>query len=64
MKCNIRRNRFSEFTDEELYILERQAVESSFSIVMEDKYSQNEIETHKRLINEIIQAIKERDAIL
>ena len=31
---------------------------------MEDKYSQNEIETHKRLINEIIQAIKERDAIL
>lgn len=51
-------NRFNDFTENELYMLKRQAIESSANIVMTSKYTSEEIEIHNRLLSEIIEAIK------
>ncbi len=53
--------RFDKFTDDELYILKRQSIESSCNIVMSGDYNEHEIEIHGVLINEIIDNIKERE---
>lgn len=53
--------RFEHFKIEELYMLKRQAIESSFNIVMEDRYSKFETQIHTDLMNEIIEECKIRD---
>ena len=53
-------NRFSSFNDEELYMLKRQAIESSWNIVCEDRYSKEEVEVHSNLVNEIIDECRRR----
>lgn len=57
------KNRFKEFTDDELYMLKRQAIESSFEIVMMDKYEEELVKIHGELLNEIILEIKLRKDI-
>ena len=54
-------NKFKHFTDDELYILKRQAIESSWIIIMSGKYNDSEGITHSRLMNEIIDEIKRRE---
>ena len=46
-------NKFEHFTDDELYILKRQAIESSCKIVMSGKYNDYEGKIHNQLMNEI-----------
>lgn len=53
-------SKYKNFTDDELYILKRQAIESSARIVMSGTYTDDEIETHKSLLNEITDEIKRR----
>ncbi len=55
------KDKFKMFTDDELYILKRQAIESSSRIVMSGSYSDNEIKIHNNIINEIIDEIKYRN---
>lgn len=45
--------KFEVFSDSELYILERQCVESSFRICMSGKYSTEMIEIHNSILQEI-----------
>lgn len=45
--------RFELFSDSELYILERQCIESSFRICMTGKYSTDMIEIHNSILQEI-----------
>lgn len=45
--------KFEVFSDSELYILERQCVESSFRICMTGKYSTEMIEIHNSILQEI-----------
>ena len=52
--------KYELFTDDELYILKRQAIESSYHIVMEDRYSESECKIHNDIMNEIIDEIKYR----
>ena len=54
-------NKFEYFTDNELYILKRQAIESSCKIVMSGKYNEFEGKIHNQLLNEIIDEIKRRE---
>lgn len=56
----VRMGLFSKFTADQLELLKRQAIESSFEIMMGGKYSQDEKELHKELLNEIIKEIKNR----
>ena len=53
--------RFNQFSDDELYMLKRQAVESSFNIVMTGKYTDSQVAMHGNLLNEVIQEIEERE---
>ena len=53
--------RFKEMTDDEVYILLRQAVESSFNIVMSGRYNKYECKLHKDLMNELIDELKKRE---
>ncbi len=53
--------KFEHFTVNELYILKRQAIESSWEIVMSGKYNIYEGEIHNQLMNEIIDEIKRRE---
>ena len=53
------RNKYEHFTDNEIYILSRQAIEGSYDIVSE--YPADEIEVHERLLNELIDERKRRD---
>lgn len=45
--------RFEGFSESELYILERQCIESSFRICMTGKYSTDMIEIHNSILQEI-----------
>jgi len=53
-------NRFDQFTDGELYILKRQAIESSFTMVMSGKYDKTQAAMHTALMNEVIAEIRDR----
>jgi hypothetical protein len=53
-------SRFSAFTDDELYMLKRQAIESSYEIEISGKYSEKEKAMHNAILNEIIDAIRSR----
>lgn len=46
--------RFDKFSGEELYILSRQAIESSYEIVMKETYTKEEKKMHEALMNELI----------
>ena len=37
-------NRFKDFTDEEIYMMQRTFTEAGFNIVMSDKYSKEQVE--------------------
>ena len=54
-------NKFEYFTDKELYILKRQAIESSWVIIMSGEYNDYEGKIHNQLLNEIIEEIKRRE---
>jgi len=54
-------NKFEHFTDDELYILKRQAIESSWEICSCCAYTEFEIRLHDKLMNEIIDEIKRRE---
>lgn len=54
-------NKYGLWTDDELYILKRAFIESSFNIQYERKYSEDERNMHNKLMNEIINEIKRRD---
>ena len=51
-------SRFDQFTENEVYILFRQAMESSAEIVMMGNYNQEEIKLHNNLLNEMIDELK------
>ena len=53
-------SRFDQFTENEVYILFRQAMESSAEIVMMGNYNQEEIKLHNNLLNEMIDELKRR----
>ena len=52
--------KWEHFSNDELYMLKRQAIESSYEIVMTEKYNSTEIQIHNKLLNEIIDEIKYR----
>lgn len=54
-------NKFEHFTDDELYILKRQAIESSWKICGCGAYSEYKVKLHGKLMNEIIEEIKRRE---
>ena len=54
-------NKFEHFTDDELYILKRQAMESSWEICSCGAYSEYNVKLHGKLMNEIISEIKRRE---
>ena len=56
------KNKWENFTDEEIYMLKRQAMEGSFEIVMTGKYSESEKRIHNELLNGVIDEIKRRDS--
>ena len=45
-------SRLDQFNDNEIYLLKRMAIESSWTIVMSGKYSKEEIKLHNKLLNE------------
>lgn len=53
-------NKYELFTDDELYMLSRQAIESSYEIVESERYSEEEILLHEKILNEIIEEQKRR----
>lgn len=61
MLQNITSNtKYSGFTDEELYILKRQAIHSAGKILLLETYSNDERTTHMNLSNEIMNEIRRR----
>ena len=54
-------SRWREFTTEEIYMLRRQAIESSFEIVMVHDYTTEQIQMHADLLNELGDELKRRD---
>jgi len=54
-------NKFEHFTDDELYILKRQAIESSWEICGCGAYNEFEIRLHEKLMNEIADEVKRRE---
>lgn len=52
--------KYQQFSDDEIYILSRQAIESSFEITMTGKYDDAEISTHIKILNELISERKLR----
>ena len=52
---------FEHFTDDELYMLKRQAIESSYDIGCVGDYNTEEKQLHHKLLNAIIDEIKKRD---
>ena len=53
-------NKYTIFSDSELYMLKRALIESSFKICCEGNYNDYEINLHNTLLNEIINEIKRR----
>ena len=54
-------SRFDKFTEDEVYILFRQAMEASAEIVMMGSYNNQEIKIHNDLLNEMIDELKRRE---
>jgi hypothetical protein len=54
-------NRFSQFTDDELYLLKRMGVEATSKMVDDDFYTKDMLRMHGDLLGEIIEAIKDRE---
>ena len=54
-------SRFEKFTEDEVYILFRQAMESSAEIVMMGNYNKQEIKIHNDLLNEMIDELIRRE---
>ena len=54
-------SKFEHFTDNELYILKRQAIESSWEICACGSYNEFEIRLHEKLMNEIAEEVKGRE---
>lgn len=54
-------NKFEHFTDDELHILKRQAIEASWEICSSG-YSEYKVKLHGKLMNEIINEIKRRES--
>lgn len=52
--------KFKYFTDDELYILHRMAVESSYEIMHNDLYNDYERKLHNRLLNEMVLELKHK----
>ncbi len=50
----------AESTTDELYVLKRQAIESSFVIVCSGRYMKDEKDIHGELLNEIVEENKRR----
>lgn len=61
---HMKERRFKEFTNIEVYMLSRQAIESSWNIVMEDRYNKDECKIHNDLMNELIEERKIRDYVI
>jgi hypothetical protein len=57
----MKERRFINFTDDEVYMLSRQSIESSWNIVCEKSYDKEEIKIHTNLMNELIEERKIRD---
>ncbi|HBW13806.1 MAG TPA: hypothetical protein DEF30_08325 [Proteiniclasticum sp.] len=53
--------KFSKFENDELYVLKRQAIESSYKIMMSGMYDPAVGETHSALMNEIVKEMKKRN---
>lgn len=53
-------NKFNLFTDDELYVLKRQAIESSFEIMMGERYDKDFKKAHGKILNEITNEIVKR----
>lgn len=45
-------NRLSQFTDEEIYIIERAFIESAWTFAQGEKYNESESKLHEKLLNE------------
>jgi len=56
-------NKFEHFTDDELYILKRQAIESHWEICNCGAYTEFDLRQHGKLINEMDNEIKRRKFI-
>lgn len=54
-------SKFEHFTDDELYMLKRQALGSSWKIIMTGEYNEFEKKVHNQIINEINNEIKRRE---
>jgi predicted transposase len=55
------KGKFAAFTDDELYMLKRQAIESSYNIIMDgEKYNEYKKKMHGELLNQIIEEIRSR----
>ncbi len=54
-------NKFEHFTDDELYILKRQAIESHWEICSCGAYNEFEVRLHEKLMNEIVDEVKRRE---
>jgi len=48
-------SRFSEFTDDEVYMLKRQAIEGSWEIMMGNPYTEDCRAIHNCLLNELVE---------
>lgn len=55
-----KKRRFKHFNLDELYILKRQAIESSYEILMSGRYPAEQGERHANLTQEIIEEIRRR----
>lgn len=53
--------RFAHFSDDEIYMLSRACIESSFEIVMGDKYDDGNKTIHTDLSNELLKERQDRD---
>lgn len=52
--------RYEDFTNNELYIMNRAFMDSSFKFFMKDGYEPEQKAMHSKLLNEIVDEIKER----
>lgn len=57
----MRNERFKLFSNDEMYMLKRQAIESSFNIVCEERYSDEEVKIYDALLNEIVDECRLRE---
>ena len=54
------KSKYKDFSDKELYMLKRHAIESAFHIMMEGEYTKEEQKIHVLLLSEAINEIRER----